>query len=163
MLGGSNPPTACFSPTPSRSGEKDTLRNIRETREYVINLVDGEMLHGMNATSALLPPNESEWELTEFEPMPGLKVGPAWIKNTPAAFEMNLIEVVEVGTGPGASRFVIGEIVALHVRQDLLVDAPNEDGGAQLHPGAGKMIARLGENGYIDLANCPSFDLHRPH
>lgn len=155
MAGGSNPPSLCFSPTPSRSGDKDTLRNIRETGEFVVNLVDHAMLHGMNATSATLPPDESEWPQSGFSASPSSVVKPPIVAETPAAFECRLFNIVEHGEGPGAARYVIGEIVFAHLRADIC-------DGDKVNPAALSMLARLGGDAYLATGDSRIFDLGRP-
>src|SRR5579859_2262104 len=59
----SNPPTLMFVPVNNRDGEKkDTVRNIEQVPEFVVNLVNYALAEKMNATAALLPYGESEFE-----------------------------------------------------------------------------------------------------
>src|SRR3954468_21869922 len=59
----SNPPTLMFVPVNTREGgKKDTVRNIEQVPEFVVNLVTFEQAGPMNATAALLPYGESEFE-----------------------------------------------------------------------------------------------------
>lgn len=155
MAGGSNPPSMCFSPTPSRTGDKDSLRNVRDTGEFVINLVDRAMLEGMNATAATLPPDESEWPVSHFEQGPPIVVKPPLVAQAPAAFECKLFQIVEHGDGIASARYVIGEVVHAHVRSDFW-------DGENLHPEAAAMIGRLGATGYLDISESRVFQLVRP-
>ena len=152
MLGGSNPPSLCVSPTLGRGGaEKDTLANIRETGEFVVCLVRRTESEGMNAASAGLPRGESEWSRTGFTPLPSVLVAPPRVAECPAHFECRLHTIVDHGDGSGAARYVIGEIVAVHVADDL-VGATDD-----FAP-----ISRLGGADYLDLANGERFELTRP-
>jgi flavin reductase (DIM6/NTAB) family NADH-FMN oxidoreductase RutF len=144
--GGSNPPSVCFSPTLNGAGrEKDTLRNIRETREFVVNTVDRTMAEGMNATSAAFAAEESEWEPSGFTPLSSDLVGPARVAESLAQMECRLFEIVEHGDGPSAARYVIGEVLRLHLR-----------------PGTFVSIARMGGPEYLDTARAETFGLTRP-
>src|SRR5437763_17009349 len=59
----SNPPTLMFVPVNTRDGsKKDTVRNIEQVPEFVVNLVTFEQAGPMNASAALLPYGESEFE-----------------------------------------------------------------------------------------------------
>ncbi len=151
MLGGSQPPSLCVSPTLGRAGEKDTLRNVRATGEFVVALLTRAQAEGMNAASAALPPGESEWPRSGFTPAPSTRVAPPRPAECPAAFECRLHAVVEHGDAPGAARYVIGEIVAAHLHRVLLG-----------RTGAFAPLARLGGSDYLDLATSERFALERP-
>jgi flavin reductase (DIM6/NTAB) family NADH-FMN oxidoreductase RutF len=146
MAGGSNPPSICFSPVLSGGGlEKDTLRNIRDTGEFVVNTVDRTMAEGMNATSVALGPHESEWHLSGFTPEPSELVRPPRVAESLAQMECRLFEIVSHGEGHTAARYVIGEVLRLHVRPE----------------GFGT-IARMGGPDYIDSATGEHFSIARP-
>ena len=147
MLGGANPPSLVISPTLSSKGiEKDTLRNIRETGEYVINLVHREIAVGMNEASAPLPPEESEWERAGLTPIPSAQVRPARVEESSVQFECRLFQIVEHGEGPNAARYIIGEVLVAHVAENVVPP-----------------VARLGGKGYLDLADGSTFELGRPN
>ena len=146
MAGGSNPPSVCYSPTLNGEGEeKDSLRNVRETGEFVVNTVHRAMADGMNAASASLGPGESEWSLTGFTALASELVRPARVAESLAQLECRLFEVIAHGDGPTAARYVIGEVVRLH-----------------LDEAAFETIARLGGKDYLDTATGRTFALNRP-
>lgn len=141
--GGSDPASLVFCPGPKRDGSpKDTLRNIEDTGEFVIHLVDSVMAAGMNATAAELDADESEWAASGFTPVPSEAVRPARIAESPVHFECRLFQVVR--QGPDAI-YVIGEVLVAHVRAGALP------------------IARLGGSDYIDVAESVPFAIQRPH
>lgn len=147
MAGGCNPPSVCFSPTLNRIGEdKDSLRNIRETREFVINTVDRAMASGMNETSASLGPDESEWESSGFTALASELVRPPRVEESLAQMECRLFEIVAHGEGASAARYVIGEVVRLHLRE-----APFSS------------IARMGGADYFDTTTGERFTIERPN
>src|SRR5207244_8153579 len=75
MAGGANPPSVVISPLTDRDGNpKDTLRNIRATGEYVINVVTYAMRDRMNYASAEFPYGVNEWEEAGFTPGPTVRV-----------------------------------------------------------------------------------------
>ena len=125
--------------------EKDTLRNVRETGEFTINAVDRAMADGMNATSASFGPEESEWGPSGFTPLASELVRPARVAESPAQMECRLFTIIEHGDGPTAARYVVGEVVRLHVRED-----------------AYETIARLGGPEYLDTGTGERFGLRRP-
>jgi flavin reductase (DIM6/NTAB) family NADH-FMN oxidoreductase RutF len=115
----SSPPTLCFSPI-HRAGEpKDTLRNVRETGEFVVNVVSEDVAEAMNATSEEVPFDVDEMPLASLTPAPSRFVRPPGVAEAPIRMECRLDQLVPVGRGPGAATLVIGEILAWHVRDDL--------------------------------------------
>ena len=156
MAGGSNPPSVCYSPTlSSKSLEKDSLRNVRETREFVVNTVHRAMAPGMNATSASLQPDESEWGLSGFTPVPSEVVRPPRVGESFAQMECRLFEIVHHGSGANSARYVIGEVLRLHARADLWVDG-------QLDLARLEAIGRMGGGSYVDTGTLELFQLDRP-
>jgi flavin reductase (DIM6/NTAB) family NADH-FMN oxidoreductase RutF len=147
MGGGSNPPSLAFSPSLDREGEKDTLRNIEATGEFVVNTVDRPMVDGMNYSSRRLPAHESEWPGSGFSKRSSTAVKPPCVAESLAQFECRLFQIVRHGEGVGSARYVIGEIVALHVPLDL---------------GSLDLVSRLGGADYLDLAANVRFTLPRP-
>src|SRR3982750_119943 len=72
-----NPPTLMFVPVNTRDGaKKDTVRKIEQVPEFVVNLVPFALAEAMNATSALLPYGESEFEAFSILPTPSVRVRP---------------------------------------------------------------------------------------
>jgi len=118
-----DPPLLAFAPglrppkeVESAHGEpKDTLRNIRETREFVVNAVTFDLLEPMNITSGEYAASINEWSLARMTPEPSQLVRPARVKQSPVNFECKLYQVLDFSAAPTSSSLVIGQIVALHV------------------------------------------------
>ncbi len=156
MAGGSNPPSLCFSPNTRDDGTpKDTLRNIRDTGEYVVHIVDHAMGPGMSATSRALPHGESEWPLSGCTPVPSAKVKPPRVAEAPFALECRLHGIVPHGSGPDAANYVIGEVVMFHVARDLMEDD-------RLNPHRVDYLARLGGAWYLRAVPESFFTMTRP-
>ncbi|MBX3095641.1 MAG: flavin reductase family protein [Fimbriimonadaceae bacterium] len=155
MLGGIAPPSLCFSPVRGRNGErKETLVNIEETREFVVNLVDRNMVEGMNVAAGEYPGEVDKWELSGFTEVESERVRPARVLESPASFECRLHQIVSHGDGPGSTAYVIGEVLLAHVRPDLVSAAQGAGGFLP--------VARLGGQDYFDLAACGTFSLQCP-
>ena len=89
---GGSPPVVVFSPNRRPGGgKKDTLRNIEETGEFVINAAVAELAEQVNLSSTGLPPGESEVELTGLTAIPSLKVKPPRIQESPIHLECKLL------------------------------------------------------------------------
>jgi flavin reductase (DIM6/NTAB) family NADH-FMN oxidoreductase RutF len=121
---GSNPPTVLFCPTlrPS-AGEaerKDTLRNVEETREFVVNVVSEAIADAANITAAEVAPEVDEFQLSGLTPLPSEEVRPPRVAESPAQMECRLLQVVYTGRAAASGVIVLGEVVRFHVRKDLL-------------------------------------------
>ncbi len=156
MVGGTNPPSLVYCPTLNRAGEpKDSLRNVIETREYVVNLVDRRMAEAMNSTSPEFPAEVDEWGIAGLTPLSSDLVAPARVGESPVQFECRLFEVVHHGTGPSAANYVIGEIVRIHLKEDLWKEGKIDSHNVRL-------VSRLGGANYLDLDAMEIFTMQRP-
>ena len=119
------PPLLAFAPAmraPKKSeaaaaaGQpKDTLRNIRETREFVINAVTYELAEAMNLTSGDYDASISEFEVAKLASAPSKLVRPRRVAESPVSFECKLHQILDFNPGPEGGSLVIGEIVSIHV------------------------------------------------
>ncbi|MDP8922772.1 MAG: flavin reductase family protein [Chloroflexota bacterium] len=116
----SAPPTLCFSASHRGGGPKDTLQNVAETGEFVVNVVDEDVAEAMNLTSEEAPPEVDELRLAKLTPAPSRLVRPPGVAEAPIRMECRLDRLVDVGRAPDGATLVLGEIVAWHVRDDLL-------------------------------------------
>jgi flavin reductase (DIM6/NTAB) family NADH-FMN oxidoreductase RutF len=123
---GSNPPTVLFCPTlragaSAEAGErKDTLRNVEETGEFVINVVSEAIAAAANAASAEVPPEVDEFPLSGLTPIPSQAVRPSRVAESPAQMECKLLQVIYTGHAPSSGVIVLGEVVRFHVREELV-------------------------------------------
>lgn len=152
---GANPPVVVFSPTLRRDGsKKDTLRNVEATGEFVLNAAVESLAEKMNLSSKELPYGESEVELASLTLLPSIKVRPPRIAETPVTMECKLLHIVSTGNGPIAGNLVIGEILAMHIADDVL------DGKGRIDPYKLRTIARLGGDYYCRTTDL--FEMKRP-
>lgn len=151
----SNPPTLMFVPVNDRNGnKKDTVRNIEQVPEFVVNLVPFALAEQMNATSALLPYGESEFETFGIAPTSSARVRPPRVAAAPVAFECTLDRFVHIGTGPLAANVVFGRIQLAHV-SDAVLGADGKPDPAKLD-----LIGRMGGESYARTTE--RFELMRP-
>ena len=79
-----NPPVLLYTQVTPRSGvDKDTLQNLLETGECVVNIANTPLLEKMNKTSASLCMTENEFEFAKVEKRPSQTVMPASVKASP--------------------------------------------------------------------------------
>jgi flavin reductase (DIM6/NTAB) family NADH-FMN oxidoreductase RutF len=101
---------------------KDTLRNVEATREFVINVVNETISDQANATSAEVPPEVDEFQLSSLTPIASKVVKPPRVAESPAQMECKLLQIVYTGNQPASGVVVLGEVVRFHVRHDLFDD-----------------------------------------
>ena len=151
----SRPPTLMFVPVTKLDGTpKDTLRNIEATREFVVNLVSADLAESMNATSAALPYDESEFEHYQIDSAASERVKPPRVAAAPVAFECRLETITRMGEAPGVANVVFGRILCAHVADDLL------DAKGHIDPARLDLVGRMGGNDYCHTRD--QFTLNRP-
>lgn len=121
----SNPPTIMFAP--ARRGwdghEKDTLINIRNNQEFVINIVSESFAEKMVKCSTDFDPNIDEFQVSGLTPESSSKVSPPKVKESKINLECKLDQIVEIGDGTAGSGFVVlGTIVLFHIDNDIYED-----------------------------------------
>jgi flavin reductase (DIM6/NTAB) family NADH-FMN oxidoreductase RutF len=99
---------------------KDTRGNIRETGEFVVNLVSEEVAEQMNITAITFEPSVNEMAQAGLETVPSTMVKPPRIALSPVAMECQLMQIIELSPEDG---LVLGRIVAMHVRDEFVLDA----------------------------------------
>jgi flavin reductase (DIM6/NTAB) family NADH-FMN oxidoreductase RutF len=99
--------------------EKDTLINVRNTRELVINVVSEAMAQQINIAAMDFPPGESEVEPSGFHTRSAMLVKPPLIVESPAQMECKVLDILHYGQDKGAHDFVIAEVVMFHVKDEL--------------------------------------------
>jgi len=142
----SNPWIVHFTST----GEKDTLRNVRATREFVVNLFGRELVEKMNFTSADFPPEESEFDWAGLQTEPSSRVRPPRVAGTPAALECRVNDIVSKGNG----HMVFGDVLVAHVDEGVFRDG-------RVDPELFKPVGRLAGSLYSDTSK-GLFKIKRP-
>jgi flavin reductase (DIM6/NTAB) family NADH-FMN oxidoreductase RutF len=152
----SRPPTVVFCPTIREfdAGPKDTLRNVRTTGEFVVNIVTEALAEAMNVTSTEFPPEVDEFLAAGVTAAPSAAVAPPRVAESPIHFECRLHQILEVGGDPGGGAIVVGRVVHLHVDPSVLVDGDKIDLAA-LRP-----IGRLSGAAYCRVTDV--FQMPRP-
>jgi flavin reductase (DIM6/NTAB) family NADH-FMN oxidoreductase RutF len=123
------PPIVMFTSV----GRKDTLRNVMDTGEFVVNLASLPQLAQVNNSSARFALDQDEATALGITMEPSERVRPSRVADSPASLECTLHTTWEVGD----SVLVLGLVVAITVQDEVLVDG---------HPVFAKLqpLARLG-------------------
>lgn len=117
------PPLLAFAPglrSPKQAGssrgeDKDTLRNIRETKEFVVSVVTYDLAEAMNKTSGEYDASVNEFELAQIAPAPSQVVKIPRVAASPVSFECKLYQILDFSPSPESGSLVIGQIVSIHV------------------------------------------------
>ena len=96
---------------------KDTWANIRETKEFVINIVPEYLAEAMVRSSDPLASGESEFAHTGLTPVPSIRVKPPRVQGVPVAYECVLFDAIALGR----STWVMGEVVQVHIDERVYV------------------------------------------
>jgi flavin reductase (DIM6/NTAB) family NADH-FMN oxidoreductase RutF len=156
VLGGASPPSCAICPTNDRHGQpKDTLRNIEANGEYVISVCTRDMAERINQASYPYAYGDDEFDHAGLTRRPSRLVAPPGVAESPAQLECRLYQLVRHGDGPLASSWVIGEIVHVSVRDDLLIDGMPDQTRIEF-------LGRLGGNFYTTVTPASQFELARP-
>lgn len=152
---GSNPPSLLFCPANRRDGEpKDTMRNVIEQGEFVVNIVTESQAELMNQTAAELAEDESEFEVFGVPSVASSVVRPPRVAGAPAHLECRLMQVIRLGQGPGGANIVIGEIVHLGIADHVVNDRGFADSEKL------QAVGRMGGSAYCRTTD--TFELRRP-
>ena len=155
-----NPPMLVFSPT-SRSrdnSEKDTLRNVREVPEVVINICDYPLVEQLSLASAEYPAGVNEFVKAGLTEAPSTLVRPPRVAECPVALECVVEQIIELGDAPGHGNLVLARVVQAHFREDILL--PDKPG---IDPHKFAAVARLGGDWYCRLTPESLFTVARPN
>ncbi|WP_458097347.1 flavin reductase family protein [Roseomonas sp. WA12] len=98
---------------------KDTMANIEAVGEFTVCMVSEELADAMNVTGADFPPGVDEIAQAGLTTAPSARIRVPRIAESPVALECRVFQIVPIGT----HRLVLGEVLAVHVRDDCMLDA----------------------------------------
>jgi flavin reductase (DIM6/NTAB) family NADH-FMN oxidoreductase RutF len=141
----SNPPILVFSSNRrvSNNSTKDTLHNIMQTREVVINVVNYNIVRQMALASIDYPSDVSEFEKAGLTPLPADLVQPMRVAESPAQMECKVKDIIPLGEEGGAGHLIICEVVRMHIQESVL----DEDG--KINPHKIDLMGRMGRAFYV--------------
>jgi len=155
---GTNPPTLIFSPNRRvRDGsQKHTLENVLEHDEVVINMVDFAMVEQMSLASCEYEKGINEFIKGGFTEEPSIMVKPPRVKESKAAFECKVKQVIQMSEEGGSPNLVICEIVLAHFSEDIL------DENGKIDQTKTDWVARLGGDWYVRASGDALFEVAKP-
>ena len=149
-----DPPTVVFSSSRHAGRkDKDTLTNVEATGEFVVNVVVDDIAEAMNRTAAEYPAEANEFAIAGLTEAPSSIVKPPRVAESPVNMECRLNRVIDIGEGDHQHGLVIGEVVLLHIRDDLI-------DGHRINHQRLKPTGRLAGSMYCHTAD--TFEMVRP-
>jgi len=133
--------------------KKDTLVNIEFSGEYVINIVSEGIAQAMNQASGEYPSHVDEFKEAGLTPAVSDRVRPPRVAESPIQLECRLMQIMEFGTAPRIHNFVVGEVLVVHVQDELVVDGV-------IKADRLRAVGRLGEDFYCRTRDL--FEMKRP-
>lgn len=150
----SNPPMISLSIQRSGGKQKDTARNILESGEFVVHIVDEQNVEKINQTAASLAPDESEVELAQLTPVKSVKVSVPGVKEAKVRMECVLEQALELGGGNvSGCDFIIGKVVQFHIEDSIY-------NHGRINPEGLAAVSRLAGNNYAKVGEI--FEIERP-
>lgn len=158
---GVDPPMVGFAPgfkSITKEGDqvirvpKDTLRNIGETEEFVINLVSRNLAEQMNQSSAGYASDVSEFDRVGLTAAPSSIVKAPRVAESLINFECKLIQVIEHGN----NNLVLGEIVGIQLADNVVTEQ------GHINNEVLQAVGRMAGNWYTTTTD-GNFELIRPH
>ncbi|WP_134686425.1 flavin reductase family protein [Brevibacillus migulae] len=131
---------------------KDTARNIQDTGEFVVNMVDLQNVEAVNQTSADYPSDVSEVAELGLTALPALQVKAPRLGESRIHFECRLHQIVTLGA-PAAADLIIGEVVHVHVADELYYEG-------KIDTRKFGAVSRLAGHSYGTIGDI--FDIPRP-
>jgi flavin reductase (DIM6/NTAB) family NADH-FMN oxidoreductase RutF len=96
---------------------KDTSRNIRDTGEFTVHIVDEALVKQMEICAIKFGPEVDEIAEAGLTTVPGLNVKSPRILEAPAALECRRYMTLELGR---AREIILGEVLGVFVREDAI-------------------------------------------
>ncbi|MGY8955768.1 MAG: flavin reductase family protein [Alphaproteobacteria bacterium] len=145
-----DPPCVMYCPNAVKPGteeKKDSYQNVQDTGEFVFNMCTWDLRHEMIATAEHAPSSVDEMAKAGLEAAECHNVRPPRVKASPVALECKHLQTIDLPPGRNSqSHMVIGEVVGIHIDDDVITD-----GIVDVHKM--NLIARLG---YLDYAKIES-------
>ncbi|WP_283153223.1 flavin reductase family protein [Guptibacillus hwajinpoensis] len=119
-----DPMMVCFSPMRKAGAgdKKDTLLNIEESKEFVINIVGEKIAEQMNECATPFTKGTDEFLEAGLTKVESELIRPPRVKESDVQLECVLDQIVEFGEHEGSGSLVIGKVVMVHVRDELYKD-----------------------------------------
>ncbi|MBI2605792.1 MAG: flavin reductase family protein [Deltaproteobacteria bacterium] len=154
---GANPAYVAFSPAfgGKTGAPKHTLLNIQQTKEFTISVVSYDMVEQQNLASSEYPAGVDEFVKAGFTKHPSVRIKVPGVADSPCILECKLFKHIDLGGKPASGNLLIGEVVYMHLRAELM------EASGKLDPRKLDQVSRMGGNWY-SRAREGLFELPKP-
>ena len=151
----SNPPILIFSSNRRvlNNTTKDTLKNVEDTGEVVINVVSHRIVRQMALCSIEFGAEVSEFEKAGFTPLPSEKVKPFRVAESHVHMECKVDKILPLGGKGGAGNLIFCNIVLMHIAEEVLNDK------GRIDPHKIDLVARMGRFYYARASGDAIFEV----
>lgn len=141
---GVNPAIIVFSPMQriNNGQTRDTLDNVEDTKEVVINVVDYDMIQQTSLASMDYNEEVNEFEKAGLTMLESDEIAPKRVAESPVHYECRVDEVLYKGNGPGSANLVICEVLKMHISEMVSLEDKN------INQDQLDLIGRMGERWY---------------
>ena len=141
-----DPPHVMFSTLRTGNKNKDTLNNILDNNQFVVNLVTEDIVEQMNSTSQSVAADIDEFELANVTPIDSVYIQPKRVKESLVHFECEMVHnyFIENHQNGGAC-IIIGKIITMHIDDSILME------NHRINLETYKPVARLAGSNYSKL------------
>lgn len=141
-----DPPHVMFSTVRTGNKNKDTLNNVLDNKQFVVNLVTEDVVEQMNTTSQSVAADVDEFELAGVTPIDAIYIKPKRVKESLVHFECEMVHhyFIEKHQNGGAC-IIIGKIITMHIDDSILME------NQKINLDKYKPVARLAGSNYSKL------------
>lgn len=152
------PPILIFSPARRvrNNTTKDTLHNILEVPEVVINVVSHGIVEQMNLASSEYSSDVNEFEKAGFTPVDSELIKPLRVSESPVQMECKVIEVKPLSNQGGAGNLIFCEVLRMHIDRRIL------DEQGYIDPHKIDLVGRMGGAYYSRASGTGVFKVEKP-
>ena len=152
-----NPPILIFSPARRirNNTEKDTLRNLKQVKEVVINIVSEDITKKMVKSSLDYDSDIDEFHESGLTHLQSDLIKPFRVKESPVQMECKVNKIISLGNSGGSGNLIICEILLIHICEKIL-DEKNRIDQKKIN-----LIGRLGYDWYIKSSNESLFEINK--
>ncbi|EWS65769.1 Flavin reductase like domain protein [Hydrogenophaga sp. T4] len=143
----------------SSEGWKDTVENVKKTGEFTWSLVSRDLAEVMNQTSAPVAPEVDEFSMAGIQKGDCRIISAKRVENSPVSFECRLSDLIRLKSSASEALdrwLVLGEVVGVHIRSDLLIN------GAYQTAKAEPILRAGGKSEYFGISDEDRFEMMRP-
>ncbi len=153
-----SPPIVVFSSSlrGGNAAKKDTLRNVEDTKECVINMVSHNIMRQMTLTAHDYPSGVDEFQKAGLTPLASDLVKPFRVAESPVQMECKVEQIISLGEAPTSGRLIVCRILRMHINEAVLTDDKK-----RIDPNRMDLVGRLGRYWYTRASGASLFEIAR--